>query len=154
MKSELTEKSVFKREIKTEFVQGKDGLISGMFSKAKVLVVWCCRHRDVGNIMMLATYSWWQHFDFDDIFCMLVRSYKKILDVDDQNDKNNFVSNIRRQHWDNLMIQSLENPAKQINLDGSKLKIIKSMELSVKHPSLRNLLFKHVKYKGNFEIDC
>ena len=27
------------------------------------------------------------------------------------------------------------------------------MELSVKHPSLRNLLFKHVKYKGNFEID-
>ena len=27
------------------------------------------------------------------------------------------------------------------------------MELSVKHPSLRNLLFKHVKSKGNFEID-
>ena len=28
------------------------------------------------------------------------------------------------------------------------------MELSVKHQSSRNLLFKHVKFKGNFEIDC
>ena len=27
------------------------------------------------------------------------------------------------------------------------------MELSVKHPSLRKLLFKHVKFKGNFKID-
>jgi len=34
VKSELTEKSVFKREIKTEFIQGKDGLISGRFLKA------------------------------------------------------------------------------------------------------------------------
>ena len=33
VKSELTEKSVFKREIKTEFIQGKDGLISGRFFK-------------------------------------------------------------------------------------------------------------------------
>ena len=34
VKSELTEKPVFKREIKTDFVQGKDGLISVRFSKA------------------------------------------------------------------------------------------------------------------------
>ena len=53
VKSELTENSVFKREIKTEFVQGKDGLISGKFSKATVLAVWCCWHRDVGNIMIV-----------------------------------------------------------------------------------------------------
>lgn len=48
---------------------------------------------------------------------------------------------------------AIKNPCKQINLDGSKLKIIKSMELFVKHQSLHNLLPKHVKYKGNFEID-
>ena len=39
VKSELTENFLFKREIKTEFVQGKDGLISGKFSKATVLAV-------------------------------------------------------------------------------------------------------------------
>ena len=32
VKSELTEKFVFKRQIKTEFVQGQDELISGGFS--------------------------------------------------------------------------------------------------------------------------
>ena len=34
VKSELTETTVFKREIKTDFVKGQDGLISGRFSKA------------------------------------------------------------------------------------------------------------------------
>ena len=32
VKSELTEKSVFKRQIKTEFIQGQDELISGRVS--------------------------------------------------------------------------------------------------------------------------
>ena len=32
VKSELTEKSVFKRQIKTEFIQGQDELISGKVS--------------------------------------------------------------------------------------------------------------------------
>ena len=38
VKSELTEKTVFKQEIKTEFVQGKDELISGRFSKPSVII--------------------------------------------------------------------------------------------------------------------
>ena len=38
VKSELTEKAVFKQEIKTEFVQGKDELISGRFSKPSVII--------------------------------------------------------------------------------------------------------------------
>ena len=33
VKSNLTETAVFKREIKTDFIQGKDELISGKFSK-------------------------------------------------------------------------------------------------------------------------
>ena len=52
------------------------------------------------------------------------------------------------------MTWSIENHSKRINLDGSKLKIIKFMELFVKHQSLRNLLFKLVKLKGIFEFDC
>ncbi len=36
VKSEMTEKSVFKRQIKTEFVQGQDELISGGFLKLSI----------------------------------------------------------------------------------------------------------------------
>ena len=32
VKSDITKKSVFKNEIKTKFIQGQDGLISGRFS--------------------------------------------------------------------------------------------------------------------------
>ena len=97
VESELTENPVFKREIKTEFVKDKDGLISGRFSHQHILCSKCTAYIDIGH-----------------------------------------------------MIWRLKNPYKQINLDGSKLKIIKFMELFVKLQSSRNRLFKNVKYKGNF----
>ena len=40
VKSDITKKSVFKNEIKTKFIQGQDGLISGLFSYYYILEIY------------------------------------------------------------------------------------------------------------------
>ena len=39
VQSDITQKSVFKNEIKTNFIQGQDELISGRFSDYKILEI-------------------------------------------------------------------------------------------------------------------
>ena len=39
VQSDITQKSVFRNEIKTNFIQGQDGLISGRFSDYKIIVI-------------------------------------------------------------------------------------------------------------------
>ena len=39
VQSDITQKSVFRNEIKTNFIQGQDGLISGRFSDYKILEI-------------------------------------------------------------------------------------------------------------------
>lgn len=49
VESELTENPVFKREIKTDFVKDKDGLISGRFSHQHILSSKCTAYIDIGR---------------------------------------------------------------------------------------------------------
>ena len=51
VESELTENPVFKREIKTEFVKDKDGLISGRFSHQHILCSKCTAYIDIGHMI-------------------------------------------------------------------------------------------------------
>ena len=51
VQSELTENPVFKREIKTEFVQDKDGLISGRFSHQHILCSKYTAYIDMGHMI-------------------------------------------------------------------------------------------------------
>ena len=39
VQSDITQKSVFRNEIKTNFIQGQDGLISGRFCDYKILEI-------------------------------------------------------------------------------------------------------------------
>ena len=40
VQSDITQKSVFRNEIKTNFIQGQDGLISGRFTAYKILEIY------------------------------------------------------------------------------------------------------------------
>ena len=73
VKSKFTENPVFKREIKTEFVQDKDELISGRFSHQHILCSKCTAYIDmaIGKLYLANQFGWFkaQNYQVHGVVC-------------------------------------------------------------------------------------